>query len=40
MTRGTAWPAWNGTPLSFLALISLAQFATLDDSGVLPRPGT
>lgn len=39
MTRGTAWPAWNGTPLSFLALISLAQFAPLDDSGLLPPAG-
>jgi Domain of unknown function (DUF1963) len=38
-TQGTAWATWNGTPLSLLALISLAQLPPLDDTGLLPTAG-
>lgn len=39
MAPGMQWPAWDGVPLSFLAVIDLAKIAPLDDSGLLPPTG-
>ena len=39
MAPGGQWPSWDGVPLSFLALIDLAEIAPLDDSGLLPPAG-
>src|SRR6266446_3607332 len=39
MAPDAQWPAWDGVPLSFLALIDLADITPLDDCGLLPPAG-
>lgn len=39
LPSGTAWPEWNGLPLSFLAQIHLDDLYSYDVQRVLPRHG-
>src|SRR5258708_5782564 len=39
MPGNMPWPAWNGTPLSFVAQINLPEITRYDFEQVLPKEG-
>src|SRR5512143_355438 len=39
LPAGFTWPAWHGTPMSFLAQIRLDELAAYPAASVLPKSG-